>query len=454
MVDLAERTTADEEPAGYRMTELGLLPEDWQVLPLGAVADVRGGKRLPKGHSFSDVPTPYPYIRVVDFRNNSVDRANLRFLRPCDRDTIKRYIITSNDVYISIAGTIGLVGTVPPELDGANLTENAARLILSSDAVEEFASFFLSSILGQRHIALRTTKTSQPKLALARIRDIPIPLPPLPEQRAIADVLSTVQRAREATEAVIAATRELKRSLMRHLFTYGPVPVDQVAGVRLEETEVGPVPEHWQSVTLGDVMVNGHGEIQTGPFGSQLHSSDYKPEGIPVINPTHLGVNSIRPDNIPRISREDADRLARHSLVEADVLLPRRGDFGRYAYVDGAHVGWMCGTGCLRLRLRNPDLYNAFLALWLGTEKAQAYLRDSAVGSIMPNLNQKILNALPIALPPVAEQAGMVAALSSLDLKLEAERRRRTTLNKLFNTLLDRLMGGALRVNPSPILHG
>lgn len=259
-------------------------------------------------------------------------------------------------------------------------------------------------------------------------------------------MLSTVQRAREATEAVLAATRELKRSLMRHLFLYGPVPVDQAAGVRLKETEIGLVPEGWKSVTLGDLMANGNGEIQTGPFGSQLHSSDYKPVGIPVVNPTHLGVNSIRPNDIPRISREDADRLARHYLAEGDVLLPRRGDFSRYAYVGEAYVGWMCGTGCLRWRLRNPLLDNAYLALWLGTEKAQGYLNDSAVGTIMPNLNQKILNALPVTLPPIAEQHAIVGAIAAVDTNLAVGVARRAVLDDLFRTTLHNLMSGTLRV--------
>jgi type I restriction enzyme S subunit len=202
-------------------TELGPLPQEWTVVTVGEACDVKGGKRLPKGHSYSPHPTPNPYIRVVDFANGSVDRSDLRYLTSSDHSLVRRYTISSEDVYISIAGTIGLVGTVPNELSGANLTENAAKLVIKDRRLldKAFLVYFLMSRRGQQEIALRTTKTSQPKLALTRIEQLPIPLPPLPEQRAIAHVLGTVQRAIEASERVLAATRELKRSLMRHLFT-------------------------------------------------------------------------------------------------------------------------------------------------------------------------------------------------------------------------------------------
>ena len=279
-------------PDGFKMTELGMLPEEWVVVRLEEISEVKGGKRLPKGHTFANHSSQYPYIRVIDFKNNSIDEGNLKFLTQEDGELLKRYTISSKDVYISIAGTIGLSGFVPDYLDNANLTENAAKIIINDETQMDkyFLTYFLQCHKGQEQITIRTSKTSQPKLALIRIKQIPIPLPPLPEQQKIAEVLSTVQQAKEKTDAVISATNELKKSLMRHLFSYGPVPVNEFDeldefneldelevnelqnaqnsknssnssnSINLKETEIGLVPEEWAVKPLIDIATLQRGK--------------------------------------------------------------------------------------------------------------------------------------------------------------------------------------------------
>ncbi len=202
-------------------TEIGPIPAHWRVVRLEEVAEVRGGKRLPKGHKFAEARTPYPYLRVMDFKNASIDTENLKYLTPEDYEILKRYTISARDLYISIAGTIGLVGTIPPELDGANLTENAAKLVIieEDNLLQAYLVDALMCESCQAQIHQRSTKTSQPKLALSRIRDLSIPLPPLPEQQDIARILQMVDRKIEAEEAKRKALEELFRSLLHELMT-------------------------------------------------------------------------------------------------------------------------------------------------------------------------------------------------------------------------------------------
>ena len=179
------------------MSGLGTIPADWEVVRLGEVAEVKGGKRLPKGSTFADEDTGLPYIRVVDFRDRTVDTGDIRFLRPETHEFISRYTISSADVYISIAGTIGLVGSVPARFDGANLTENAAKIVISKPRrlSQHTLLSYLDSYAGQSQIRERINALGQPKLALERIRTIQVPIPSIPEQQAIAGLLDGVDLA-------------------------------------------------------------------------------------------------------------------------------------------------------------------------------------------------------------------------------------------------------------------
>ena len=113
------------------MNSLSKYPDSWQHANLESVVAVKGGKRLPKGMSFSDNSSVQPYIRVTDFKNFSVDVSDLRYISEEVHSKIARYTISREEVFISIAGSIGIVGRIPDALDGANLTENAAKLVIN-----------------------------------------------------------------------------------------------------------------------------------------------------------------------------------------------------------------------------------------------------------------------------------------------------------------------------------
>lgn len=203
------------------VTEVGEMPSSWRVVRLGEVVGVKGGKRLPKGSSYTDDPSATPYIRVTDFKDGSVDARNIRYIDDKVRRAINRYTISKNDVYISIAGTIGLVGTIPPSLDGANLTENAAKLVIRHpDQIDNrFLSRYLATKPAQRQIEAMTMKTSQPKLALMRIEEVLVGLPSLEEQHEIETTLSACDRKVATLEWEVALHEELFQALLEELMS-------------------------------------------------------------------------------------------------------------------------------------------------------------------------------------------------------------------------------------------
>lgn len=197
--------------------ENGVSDASWVEKTIGEFADVKGGKRLPKGHQLITEETRHPYLRIADFGENTIDMSDLHYISEETFSLISRYIITKNDVYISIVGTIGKSGVIPSVLDGANLTENAARII-SKVTLPKYLNFFLQSPDTQNDIQDRIRSATLGKLSLLNIKAISVPLPSLPEQheivRLIDDLLARERAAQQAAEQALASIDLMKKSIL------------------------------------------------------------------------------------------------------------------------------------------------------------------------------------------------------------------------------------------------
>jgi type I restriction enzyme S subunit len=319
---------------------------------------------------------------------------------------------------------------------GYDLVVSPGKLVDSA-----FCAYALLSSPVQRHFKGLSNRAAQAHLNRQQLQTTPIPLPPLHEQKKIAHILSTVQRAIEAQERIIQTTTELKRALMHKLFTEGLCNEPQ------KQTEIGLVPESWSPITLGELCEKPSGVLQTGPFGSQLHKHEYQEDGIAVVNPTHLAGNRINHENVPRVSEQVAQRLGKHRLRELDILFARRGEIGRQGLVSEAEETWLCGTGCFLVRASKPFVDNRFLALYFATDRLVKWLYSHAAGAIMPNLNNIVMQRLPVFYPDLETQSTIIETFTSIDQKVNAAVRRQSALQDLFRTLLHELMTAKTRVN-------
>jgi type I restriction enzyme S subunit len=182
------------------------------------------------------------------------------------------------------------------------------------------------------------------------------------------------------------------------------------------------------TTTIGAVCDQFGGSVQTGPFGSQLHASDYSNNGTPVVMPQDMVDGRIVCDKIARVSNEHVGRLVRHVLATGDIIFSRRGDVGRFAVVTPAECGWLCGTGSIRIRLNSPDITIGYVRRYLQQEWVGDWLKHHAKGVTMPNLNTDVIRALPFTYPPLAEQRQVAAILDQAD---ELRRKRRQAVEKL-----------------------
>lgn len=185
----------------------------------------------------------------------------------------------------------------------------------------------------------------------------------------------------------------------------------------------------WKEVRLGDVA-----DVQTGPFGSQLHKENYVDKGTPIVTVEHLGNKWFTSQNLPMVSDEDKLRLAKYCSQEGDVIFSRVGSVDRCSYVSKEYSGWLFSGRCLRVRPRsgiNPE----YLYYFLTNEGTKQYIRNIAVGATMPSINTKLLNEVPIKIPSLDYQRRIASILSSLDRKIELNNKINADLEEMAQAI-------------------
>ena len=198
------------------------IPNNWCWVRLGNITQIKGGKRIPKGTSLLKENTGYKYIRVTDMKNGTVLNDDIHYISKDIYNKISNYTISKNDIYITCAGTIGRVGIIPVEFDGANLTENADKIIIKH-INKNLLVKVLSSYIVQKQIQEVITTGCQPKLAIKKIEQLKIPLPPINEQQRIVERIESLfvklDRAKELIENTLAQFEQNKMAILHKAFT-------------------------------------------------------------------------------------------------------------------------------------------------------------------------------------------------------------------------------------------
>ena len=187
--------------------------------------------------------------------------------------------------------------------------------------------------------------------------------------------------------------------------------------------------EEWKEYRLGEIA-----NIQTGPFGSQLHNKDYVENGTPIVTVEHLGNKKLTTQNLPCVTSEDRERLKKYSMEEGDVIFSRVGSVDRCSYVDSSEEGWLFSGRCLRVRPTNI-IFPLFLYYYLCQPTIKRHIRNIAVGATMPSINTRLLSEVPIEIPALQMQERIASILSSLDDKIELNRKINSNLEEQAKAL-------------------
>jgi len=425
----------------YKETEIGPLPEDWEVVRLGElIVQITDKNKNNEKLTVYTISNKLGFVESDAFFDKQVYSKKLNTYK-----LVKTNYFAYNPYRVNV-GSIGIfkgiIGLVSPAYIVFNI-KNSEMLY------HDYLFFLIKSPFYMNEIMrISMSRGSVRKsLSFKDLADFLIPLPPLPEQKAIAFVLSTIQEAKEKTEKVIQAAKELKKSLMKHLFTYGPVRLDEANKIKLKETEIGIFPETWEIISFREMSKRDILNIRNGfPCGRW--------------NETGLGVAHLRPFNITDDGTININTLKyvqtekildKYILKNGDVIFNNTNSedlVGKAAYwnIDGVFV---LSNHMTMIRIIDEDVMDpVFLAAFLHKKWIDRFyfkLCRRHVNQASISLNK--LMQMKIPFPELEIQHKIASILSAIDKKIEAEENKKKALDELFKSMLHNLMTAKIRVN-------
>lgn len=417
------------------------IPESWKWCRLSEVIDVRDGTH----DSPKYVLVGIPLVTSKNLVNGVIDYSNVKYITQEDADKINaRSMVDDDDILFAMIGSIGNPVLVKKNREFCIKNMALFKRFANTEISMRYVYWFL--FYAQYKLKKEASGGVQSFISLSRFREYLVPLPPIAEQKRIVakieellpyidryaasyerleqvntefpeDMKKSVlqyaiqgklveQRAEEGTgEELYRQIQEEKKRLIKEGKIKKEKPLPEIAE---DEIPFG-IPESWKWVRLSELM----NSMSTGPFGSMLHKSDYVSNGIPLVNPANIVNGAIIASEKMMVSDETAKRLEPYTLRAGMIILGRRGEMGRCAVVGKEEDGWLCGTGSFFM-MPSSCIFVNYLSVFVTTPYAKGYLSGASVGTTMSNLNHKILNSMPVPLPPLAEQKRIVDKLEEI----------------------------------------
>ncbi|ODS89266.1 MAG: hypothetical protein ABS44_05165 [Chryseobacterium sp. SCN 40-13] len=326
---------------------------------------------------------------------------------------LNTYKIFEGDILMSLTGNVGRVGKFPQEMIPAYINQRICRIMPKDERLDiNYLFQFLNNDIFEREAIHNSSGAAQLNLSTRWLNNYEIPLPTLSTQKTIAAKLDKAQEIIAYNQQLLEKYDQLTQALFIDMFGD---PVKNEKG--------------WEKDVLGNHCV----KIQIGPFGSQLHLSDYVNEGIPLINPTNIKKGFINYESSVKITREKFESLPNYHLKTNDIIMSRRGDLSNIGIVD--KEGTFCGTGSLYLRLKK-SLQPIFCYYLLGQKSTINSLYEKAQGITMPNLNKQIIFNLEVSIPDENLQNQFAERIEKIEVQKQMSQDSLAKSEELFQSLL------------------
>ena len=409
---------------GYKHAEVGVIPEEWEVIPLSRTA-----RRISRGASPRPIDSPewfdarssVGWVRISDVTRSHryLEETTQRLSEAGIRNS--RYV-PSGSLIMSICATVGR--PIETRIDACI---HDGFVVFDQPTVNQA---FLYHVLADLEPtwSRRGQTGSQMNLNTGLINGRMVAIPAASEeQRAIAVALGDVDALLGGLDQLIAKKRDLKQAAMQQLLT--------------GQTRLPGFHGEWEVKRLGEIST-----VKTGPFGSSLHESDYVRDGTPIITVEHLGEFGVEHLNLPMVSDADHQRLRAYMLNIGDVVFSRVGSVDRNALIRRAEEGWLFSGRLLRVRPDRQKAFAPYLSHHFHGGAFMGSVREVAVGQTMASLNTQILKGIPVTLPPLPEQTAIAGVLTDMDRELAALEQRLVKTRALKQAMMQELLTGRTRL--------
>ena len=419
---------------GYKMTELGEIPSEWEVKNIGEVAKFQGG------YAFKSSDYVEDGIRLVKITNvqqkniswNEEDLLPVKYL-----EKFNEYKLQEDDVVIAMTRPIISTGIKVCKIEKRDLpcllNQRVGRFIIKDSLISKYLYNYCFTDYFINKVKELCSTTGQPNISANQIESILITIPSVKEQEKIAAILSTVDEQIDNVDALIEKNKELKKGLMQTLLTKG------IGHTKFKKTEIGEIPEEWEVVTLGNISRN------KGEYGIGASASEFIEGKARYLRITDIGdeCNLLFND----IKGLNDNEYEKYLLSIGDVVFARTGNTTGKSYVYEENHGELVYAGFLIKFSINLDICKSnFIKYVIQTKRYWDWVAVMSTRSGQPGINSNEYSGFLVQLPPIEEQEKIASILSKVDKKIEEYKNKKQKLEELKKGLMQQLLTGMIRV--------
>ncbi|MGU8806249.1 restriction endonuclease subunit S [Clostridium perfringens] len=427
---------------GYKMTELGEIPNDWSIKKIG---DLIQCMKSGLSRNLKEDDIGIPCIRSNNIINSKIcgDELKYWYLEDDKGANIRDYILNDGDILINFINSTSQIGKGCIYKDigrPAIYTTNIFRVQMEKKVMNNlYFNYFIQTEFYKKEIVLITKLAiNQASFTTGDFKNIKLVVPTIKEQEKIAEILSTVDEQIENTEKLIKKNQEFKKGLMQQLLTKG------IGHTEFKKTELGDIPKEWEIKNLDEISILIDGDRSNKYPGEK----DIVENGILFLSTQNIVNSKINYDNCKFISQEKFNELSKGKLKKDDLVITLRGSIGNVAKFNGD----VYNTGFINAQImiiRSKNINSNYLSNYLISDCSQKQIIKISSGSAQPQLTKRELKKIKVIIPSEKEQKKISVILSILDKKLEEYKNKKEKLELLKKGLMQQLLNGNLRVKYS-----